>query len=216
MATKLRTLLAHNIRRLRTSKGLSQEDLADACGLHRTYIGSVERGERNISIDNIDRLLDALGVSAAQILSPMADESDEDRFKKLLPYIRQFQELASKQGIHDIFQDNGGKLLQVLLLTKLENIPGREGNDAVDSKGNEYELKSLNTSLTRSFSTHYHLNPAILEKYRSVDWIFAAYEGIEIQAIYKLSPQDLELYFEKWEKNGIAPVERILTIQKSH
>lgn len=119
---------------------------------------------------------------------------------KLLPYIRKYQELASKHGIDDIFQDNGGKLLQVLLITGLRVIPGREGNDARDAEGNEFELKSVNILLTKSFSTHHHLNPKIIAKYRQVDWIFAVYEGIEIQAIYHLLPQDLEFYFAKWEK----------------
>jgi transcriptional regulator with XRE-family HTH domain len=65
---KLRILVANNIRRLRVDKGLSQEALADLCGLHRTYIGSVERGERNISIDNIERVSEALGVSTILLL----------------------------------------------------------------------------------------------------------------------------------------------------
>lgn len=47
---------------------MSQEALADEAGLHRTYVGSVERGERNISIDNIDRLAKALNVSPAFLM----------------------------------------------------------------------------------------------------------------------------------------------------
>jgi transcriptional regulator with XRE-family HTH domain len=59
---RYRKVFAQNMRTFRTAKKLSQEELADACGLHRTYIGSVERGERNISIDNMEKIALALGV----------------------------------------------------------------------------------------------------------------------------------------------------------
>jgi hypothetical protein len=111
----------------------------------------------------------------------------------------EYQALATKHLIADVFQDNGGKLLQVLLILNMKIVPGREGNDAVDEYGQEYELKSVNIELTSGFSTHHHMNPAIIAKYRKVPWIFAIYRHIELQEIYRLEPADLEPYFQKWE-----------------
>ena len=124
---------------------------------------------------------------------------DLSKLEELFPAIREYQELALKHGINDIFQDNGGKLLQVLLILGLVVIPGREGNDAKDKDGKEYELKSINIQLTKGFSTHHHMNPVIIYKYRQVDWIFAIYRNIEIQAIYQLRPAELEVYYTIWE-----------------
>jgi transcriptional regulator with XRE-family HTH domain len=55
------------VRRLRQKKGWSQESFADQCGLDRTYIGGVERGERNISLANIGLIAKALGVSISDL-----------------------------------------------------------------------------------------------------------------------------------------------------
>lgn len=54
------------VRRIRKAKNWTQEELADACGLDRTYVGGIERGERNIALINIHKLATALGVSPAE------------------------------------------------------------------------------------------------------------------------------------------------------
>lgn len=128
------------------------------------------------------------------------------KLQQLWPAVQQYQNLAIQHGINDIFQDNGGKLLQVLLLLNLRQLPGREGNDAVDDNGREYELKSVNIELTRGFSTHHHMNPVIIAKYRQVPWVFAIYRNITLQAVYLMEPKDLEPYYcqweEKWHRDG--------------
>lgn len=65
---RIREQVARNIRKYRRERGFSQEELADRCGLHRTYIGSVERLERNISIENMERIAIALGRSPKELL----------------------------------------------------------------------------------------------------------------------------------------------------
>lgn len=65
-----RGVLATNVIRFRRGKGWSQEVLAFECGLHRTFIAHVERKSRNISLDNIDRIANALGVPSHELLTP--------------------------------------------------------------------------------------------------------------------------------------------------
>lgn len=121
-----------------------------------------------------------------------------DDFQKLLniwPAIEEYQTLATTHGIDDIFQDNGGKILQVLLLLDMKILPGREGNDAVDTNGQEFEMKSVNIELTRGFSTHHHMNPAIISKYRQVPWIFAIYRHIKLESVYRMEKEGMEHWY---------------------
>lgn len=66
---ELKNILASNIRAIRLKKGLSQEQLANVCELHRTYIGSVERSERNITLSTLVKFANALNISAIELLT---------------------------------------------------------------------------------------------------------------------------------------------------
>jgi transcriptional regulator with XRE-family HTH domain len=66
---QLSRVLAANIRGFRRARNLSQEEFADLCGLHRTYVGSVEREERNVTLSTLEVFANALGVSVPQLLT---------------------------------------------------------------------------------------------------------------------------------------------------
>ena len=205
---KLLETIGKNIVRLRKLRKMSQDDLAYKAEIDRTYIGYIENAKYNVTIAKLESIARVLKVNFFDLLqetehsevAKKKSRNSTERLHELMPAIREYQQLANEHGINDIFQDNGGKILQVLLITGLSILPGREGNDAVDERGNEYELKSVNISLTKSFSTHHHMNPVIIKKYKKVDWIFAVYEGIELIEIYKLTPKDLSPFYNKWEK----------------
>jgi transcriptional regulator with XRE-family HTH domain len=61
-------IIGSNIKHYRTVLGLSQEKLAELAGLHRTYIGAVERGERNISAKNIAKIAEVLGIEPYRLM----------------------------------------------------------------------------------------------------------------------------------------------------
>lgn len=67
--SKLRTMLGQNLRVLRKKKGWSQEELGFRAKIHRTYVGAIERGEQNVSVDNIARLANALRVRASTLFN---------------------------------------------------------------------------------------------------------------------------------------------------
>jgi transcriptional regulator with XRE-family HTH domain len=71
--------LGRRVRARRLQAGLSQEDLGDASGLHRTYIGHLERGEVNPSLINILKVAAALGIDAAELVKGLADTIGDPR-----------------------------------------------------------------------------------------------------------------------------------------
>ena len=74
----LRRVFADNLKAARKARGLSQESLAELSGLHRTYVGSVERGERNIALDNLERLAIALQIDVTELLSVLPVGTDAE------------------------------------------------------------------------------------------------------------------------------------------
>lgn len=79
-----REAFGSRLRETRSARGLSQEDMANAAGLDRSYVGGVERGQRNVSLDNIYKLASALGVDPselfrgdAQKVKPLRNPSDD-------------------------------------------------------------------------------------------------------------------------------------------
>ncbi len=69
MENQLHILVGKNVRKIRNNLGISQEELADICGLHRTYIGGIERGERNLTVNTLQTLANALNVPPELLLS---------------------------------------------------------------------------------------------------------------------------------------------------
>jgi transcriptional regulator with XRE-family HTH domain len=62
------------VRQYRLDKGVSQEELANLCGLHRTYIGSIERGEKMITIETASKLVSSLGITLSQFFTKLESE----------------------------------------------------------------------------------------------------------------------------------------------
>lgn len=114
------------------------------------------------------------------------------------------ENLAKKYEINDIAQDNNLKLLQTLVYFDLKNQAGREGSDAIDRYGHEWELKTANIDLVSGFSTNHHTNHERIAQFRQERWLFSIYRGIELQEVYAMSPKSLEAYFTDWTNKVIA------------
>lgn len=123
-----------------------------------------------------------------------------DYFNGIWSKLDDIEELAKTYQITDIAQDNNLKLLQTLVLFDFDNQPGREGSDAIDRYGHDWELKTVNINLTSSFSTNHHTNLERINVFRQERWLFSSYKGIILQEVYVVNPIYLETYFSKWEQ----------------
>jgi hypothetical protein len=115
--------------------------------------------------------------------------------------VEKAQRLADQYGIPDIFQDAGGKMLQLAVATGLDIVGGRTGADASDRIGNLYEVKSVDMSTRNNpgFTTNHHLTHDTIARYRTRRWVFAMYNRITLMEAYLVEAADLEPVFKKWE-----------------
>ncbi len=79
-------ILGKRIRNFRLELGLSQERLAELCGCHSTYIGQIERGEKNATIESIEKIASALGVSLSRLFEKLGHQDKESDSLPLLCY----------------------------------------------------------------------------------------------------------------------------------
>ena len=128
-------LLGKRVHELRTAKKWSQEEFAHISGLHRTYIGQIERGEKNISFDNLSRVASALGMALAELLEGLEDRSTTN------PKSTQVEAGGRKEVAHQQLETQ--KLLKRLkiqhaemsrTIQALENLPAKAGRRPTESR----------------------------------------------------------------------------------
>lgn len=76
---ELQTVLGKRIRELRLKNGFSQESFADHCGLHRTYMGGIERGEHNLTMGTVMTVSTALGITMSELLAGIEKQVEAPR-----------------------------------------------------------------------------------------------------------------------------------------
>lgn len=76
-SNKLLLTISNNLKKFRASRNLSQEDFSGLSGLHRTYIGGIERCEKNMSLSTLEVLAETLGITVSELLTPRDFDHDD-------------------------------------------------------------------------------------------------------------------------------------------
>ena len=95
--------VGQRIRNYRTKKGLSQEKLAELSGCHPTYIGQLERGEKNATLESIERITAALGISLSKLFEKLGGQED-DREKDIPLACYEFLSAKSKEEQEQLYK----------------------------------------------------------------------------------------------------------------
>ncbi|MCG7384676.1 helix-turn-helix transcriptional regulator [Paenibacillus sp. ACRRY] len=102
MGIRITEFVGEQVRTIRKSKNYTQEQLGEKVGLPQPYIGGIERGERNISLDTFERILEALEVSPSEFFRSYNDNYFSESEKGKETVLIKLSELLSKRSIHDI------------------------------------------------------------------------------------------------------------------
>ena len=94
--------VGQRIRNYRTQNGLSQERLAELCGCHPTYIGQLERGEKNATLESVERIATALGVSLSKLFEKLGDQDNGEKSIPLACY--EFLSAKSKDEQEQLYK----------------------------------------------------------------------------------------------------------------
>jgi transcriptional regulator with XRE-family HTH domain len=112
-------IVGNKVRLVRKSKGLTQEELAEKCGLQYTYIGGIERGERNVSLQTIEKLSEGLSVAPYELLKSTDINIDEIfNDKSALIEIYKNQLLKSEKELYSLLKINK-EILELLVSKKI-------------------------------------------------------------------------------------------------
>lgn len=95
--SELRQLIGTRIRAMRNAKGLTQQKLADIAGLDYRYIGALERGERNFSIDTLEKVLLALNIDISELMFASSHNSDSVKQQAIDEFIINIRTLDNEQ-----------------------------------------------------------------------------------------------------------------------
>jgi transcriptional regulator with XRE-family HTH domain len=129
-------LLGKRVHELRAAKKWSQEEFAHISGLHRTYIGQIERGEKNISFDNLSRVAGALGVTLAALLEGLEERSATNPKSPLVETSRRkeaaHQQLETQKLVKRLRLQHAEMSRTILAL---ENLPAKAGRQPRPSGG---------------------------------------------------------------------------------
>ena len=95
-------VVGQRIRNYRTQNGLSQEKLAELSGCHPTYIGQLERGEKNATLESIERIAAALGISLSKLFEKLGNQDDDEKSIPLACY--EFLSTKSKEEQEQLYK----------------------------------------------------------------------------------------------------------------